>query len=771
MSEAFATGWVRFICALVSSRSEWIKPVLERAVKGLSYSEWRSRRCDVDFLQIAAQRHSRNRTLPHTGSDWRALAFAGFSSDPLETASVAASAPTRRQIYARIHRLIRQLISLIPTLPSYLGPMLTRHLPPKRDSRTAQLVFIRNALRICEYCQELSESVLALVIGRALQIDVEIQVELDDLEEDDGASSVFMQEQVDPFDRGIHEAVDSDDSDDEDDGSDEDDDGEDDVLSDDEVLDELDVSREKQLEKIRKLVHHLDSIMRTAFDHLHGLHKHYERQANVLTNSFDQHAAAELAVSDQPSRGSNSERALYRDMRSVGEAYQARQNLFSSLLSIFSRSILPTFKSRHVQFLLFWYASLDSEYADFFVGALISKAIYDIADAHSLEDSGGAHDDDRDAPAIIRVAAASYVASLVSRAKYIDGDMCRAVVHNFCAFLEGHLQRYADPSNPLSAAAPGTDPHSIFYSAAQATFYIFCFRWRDLTAAAAAGKKTHSGAGGGATSGLSQSFASSDGGFGVSPAFSSVSQGGASDSDTSAAGASGFGAGMAMGEGWACNLSILVRAITSNLNPLRYCSPAIVNQFAIVAQHCGFFYCFSIIDANKRSAKNEDVMNALRESHSGAATPTTESPQRSTQQAARTTTRGPETTVALVASFFPFDPYRLKTSSDYVDDIYREWAEVAPEDLADEEDEDDSEEEEMDDSDMSSSMDSRQASGALAVPGAGGRARHGRPTKNGHSYSSSSGVTHATGTSASSSEAQSSVAQSFEAMSISPFKH
>ena len=39
MNESFATGWVRFVCALVSARGEWIVPLLERAMKGLSYRE------------------------------------------------------------------------------------------------------------------------------------------------------------------------------------------------------------------------------------------------------------------------------------------------------------------------------------------------------------------------------------------------------------------------------------------------------------------------------------------------------------------------------------------------------------------------------------------------------------------------------------------------------------------------------------------------------------------------------------------------------------
>ncbi|KDN38632.1 RRN3-domain-containing protein [Tilletiaria anomala UBC 951] len=791
MNESFATVWVRFVCALVSARGEWIAPLLERAVKSLSFR-----------------------------SDWRALAFAGFSSDPLEHSSQAAtaSAPTRRQIYARIHRLIRQLIVLVPTLPSQLGSLLTRHFPPKRDTRTAQLVFIRNALKVCEYCQELSEGVLTMVIGRALQIDVEIQVELDELEDEQGADG-FREEQLDPFDRRIDDEDDEDD-DNSDAGSISDDeallaggDGGDDsdgfsILSDEDVMGN-DSEQVRSMVHIRSLVQHLDSIMKTAFDHLNGLHIHYQQQAqhysistasnhsigsSHYTSAFGKRTPSppEPILESAPLRGTtqggtSADRALYRDMRSESAAVQARQSLFASLLSIFARSVLPTFKSRHVQFLLFWFSSLDPEYADFFLGALLSKALYGSVDMNTSAvngGSGGAGDE----PPIIRVAAASYIASLVSRAKFIDGDICRDVVENLCAFLEGHLEAYATPGTSIAAAPPGTDPHTVFYSVAQATFYIFCFRWRDLTASAAKRDMSNGGAtclstsqGGGECNGSA---------FGVSPAFSfsSDSKSAAGDSDVSVPVGPGVPIPGLAGGSWVDALSVLVRAITSCLNPLRYCSPAIVHQFAHVAQHAGFFYCFSIIEANKRSAKNEDVVNTfMRDGAERVGTPTADRPntQRETRHDSPKHQQGrqqvADSQVSLVDSFFPFDPYRLLLSAPYVDSLYREWSEVAPDDESEDDEEDSSEDNEqtMDDDDAEEDEEHStyricaSGSGALAVPN--GRPRS--PKKSKGKGKTKTKITSKMSTSFSSaatgseSEAQSSVAQSFEAMSISPFKH
>jgi RNA polymerase I-specific transcription initiation factor RRN3 len=79
---------------------------------------------------------------------------------------------TRRIIYDRLHNLLRHLLSLIPTLPSTLQPLLVRNFPHKRQNQLAQTTYIRNLLRISVYCPELADKILATIIDRAIQIDV-----------------------------------------------------------------------------------------------------------------------------------------------------------------------------------------------------------------------------------------------------------------------------------------------------------------------------------------------------------------------------------------------------------------------------------------------------------------------------------------------------------------------------------------------------------------------------------------------------------------------
>ena len=83
------------------------------------------------------------------------------------------SAPlTRRIIYDRLHYLLQHVLTLVPTLPSTLQPLLIRHFPHKRQNQVSQTTFIRNILRVSSYCPELSDKILATIVDRAIQIDV-----------------------------------------------------------------------------------------------------------------------------------------------------------------------------------------------------------------------------------------------------------------------------------------------------------------------------------------------------------------------------------------------------------------------------------------------------------------------------------------------------------------------------------------------------------------------------------------------------------------------
>lgn len=624
---------------------------------------------------------------PPTGSDWRSLAY-----NPTGTSS---SRPTRRIIYSRIHSLLRSLLSLIPTLATQLAPLVLNHFPHKREDVKEHVVYIRNIFEMCEYADELRPGVLECVLGRGVEIDVEIQIELDELEEAEAdledltvGSEGDMREltgerddvgnEIDPFDMPIDEDSQSEDGDEDDSGSEE---GLEGIQSEDDIEPDVVEKSSKERERttqIRKLVDKLDAIMEAMF-----------RQLEATDTRF-------LRVC----KGLNPEDIVLTPARAIS----LRNDQFTELMHIFTRTLLPTFKCRHVQFILFWFSSLDRDFSDLFLGLLLSKAIY--ASPRIDDERGGTVEE---VPMIMRVAAASYVASLVSRAKYINKRDARTVMLNLCAFMEAHLDAYGSGLLGSTAYMQRMDdstvvgPNSLFYAVCQACFYIFCFRWRDLQLGASEGDDEGEGDG--------------------------------SEADDAHP--------SPMAPKWCEGMDVIKRAIMSNLNPLANCSAPVAEQFAGVAQLTGFLYCWSLIERNSRGTVPAKTASLVRSDSDGTVSTPVDAPTSRQNGSANASTIKRD-----LDSFFPFDPYRLRSSTKWIEPLYREWSDVAPDGMIDDDD-DDGEKESESSSDDSDSAPTRNA---LKIPRA---RRSARPDR----FTSSSASTN-----------DDQVAQSLEAMSISPFR-
>ncbi|GAA6000604.1 hypothetical protein JCM10207_004572 [Rhodosporidiobolus poonsookiae] len=692
--DSFVVAYTRFVGALVSARTEWLKVVLEKCVKGFKYRS--------PYTQ--ASPHS----LPHL---------------------------TRRLIYTRIHALLRLLLSLVPTLSPSLSPLLALHFPSKREPRAAQICYIDNLLLLTEYCSALSEDVLTLVVERALNIDVEIQGEPDEWEEYE-EEMLAAQEAAGELDgkksdsAAVKELIDramADDPDDSDSDSDDDDDDDEggidleNLSSDDDepdpVNDEEAARRkgkdggmsEAAIKKVLENRAKLDGILKVVLDHLAAAHADTRalEQNNTSTVSLpaatdpssdvfeSAFAAAESVQQQSTSRETTPTKADPGEAPSA-EQLERRLTLFRTLLDIFDRTLLRTFKTRNVQFVLFYLCSLSVSSSDHFIGVLLGRALFD-----------------QDAPAVTRVAAAGYAASFVSRATFVDAQMTRKVVRHLCQYLGGQmddLARAAAAQTTFAGAVKGSAPLgggqelAVFYAVAQAVFYIFCFRWKDL---------------------LDEE-----------------------DEMDDEAGLLGLDAGRR----WMMGLETVKKAVGSSFNPLKVCAQPVVTQFASIAHKTGFMYCYAILDANRRATSYRDastehhhhhphppapplrsvstssmlntlVGNSLHlstPSHSRDATPVPSSSYPSVSLS------GPKLLIpAEMDSFFPFDPFKLPLSSAYIDDIYREWEDAEDDstsggdssstaDDSDSDDDDDSSSAAGEDDDEPAWVKTR---GGLAVPG------------------------------------------------------
>lgn len=141
-----------------------------------------------------------------------------------------------------------------------------------------------------------------------------------------------------------------------------------------------------------------------------------------------------------------------------------KSNIVKLLLSHFRTIILPTYKSRHSQFLLFHF----SQRAPELVGIFVDDCLGIIGSSNQ--------------PNFTRQSAAAYLASYVARGAHIPGNTIRHVFEVLISNMKQRIEDY-EPG----CRGPDLRRYSPFYTNAQAVLYIFCFRWRDLTDAALEG--------------------------------------------------------------------------------------------------------------------------------------------------------------------------------------------------------------------------------------------------------------------------------------------
>ncbi|KAH8725341.1 RNA polymerase I-specific transcription initiation factor RRN3 [Phaeosphaeriaceae sp. PMI808] len=365
----------------------------------------------------------------------------------------------RVRVQNRIHESIRSILRHVPMASTYLSPLLSTTFPyPDEDAKT-HVQYIRNILRVVDYCPELKGEIFSLITDKLVKIDVQIQVDMEELEDD-------MEERL------VGDAI----NDAEDDNSDNE------SVSSQESLD----PEEQRLKDIRQAVSKLDTIMDLLFTHYSTIFAEDRFEADEL---------------------------------------------FESLLAQFANTILPTYRSRHTQFLLFHFSQTSADRTELFAGACSHIAF------------------DQNRPHILRVTAAAYLASFISRAAHVSPSTVRAVFDLLCHHLE-LLRTTHEPT----CTAPDLRRYGTYYAISQALLYTFCFRWRDLI----------------------------------------VTPDGAPPSD----------ADIIYHEDdftWYNNTQqILRKNIFSKLNPLKICAPTIVAQFARMALHLRFLYVYPLIETNKR---------------------------------------------------------------------------------------------------------------------------------------------------------------------------
>ncbi|WVZ21139.1 hypothetical protein V8G54_008461, partial [Vigna mungo] len=130
--------------------------------------------------------------------------------------------------------------------------------------------------------------------------------------------------------------------------------------------------------------------------------------------------------------------------------------VFDILLHSFQKTVLNAYKSKFTQFVMFYACALDPE------GCGVKFAMV-------LTDMFGSDVN----PPITRMSAAAYLASYLSRAKFLSAALVTTIIQNLVDQCYVYCKlRDSAGMNPRA--------HQVFYSGCQAIMYILCFRMRSL---------------------------------------------------------------------------------------------------------------------------------------------------------------------------------------------------------------------------------------------------------------------------------------------------
>lgn len=236
---------------------------------------------------------------------------------------------------------------------------------------------------------------------------------------------------------------------------------------------------------------------------------------------------------------------------------------------------------------------------------------------------------DKAQPPINRQAAAAYLASFVSRGSQVPVNIVRDVFD----YIGSELNRLRKQYEP-GCRGPDLRRYSSYYSLVQALMYIFCFRWRDLEYS--------------------------------------------SDNDESED--EDYPLPYEPEHRWRIGVkeTLALNIFSTQLNPLKVCSPAIVTEFAKITNHLGIIYVYGLLETNKRIHLSQHAGSIPSASYSQLGRETALSARKDESQ-------------YHLDEYFPFDPYHLPRSKKWVEGDYREWSGIPG---MDDEQVDDSESEE-----------------------------------------------------------------------------
>ena len=475
---------------------------------------------------------------------------------PQKTRRIGGAKPVRQStMHRRVLQAMQYITTNVPSASAALADRFSARLEFDFQKSEERMTYIRNLMELIKYVPELTAEILTTVLRELIKLDVSVQVDLDD-EEDDAEEDILqhMSSSQTLIARQSQDLLKSplDSENDDLTTSDEDSDMEDDDV------DPATMRRRKLKDDIRQV----DMIMDLLFQ--------YNAKLTTSTN------------------------------------LQTRDTAIEQLLTQFHTQILPSYRSRHPQFLVFHFAQSDPIIVDRFVTSCVAILV------------------DKKHPHHIRQSAAAYFSGFVGRGAHVSPQVVQDCLELLCDHLTVLRRSYE-----VSCTGPDLKKYGDFYAVFQAILYIFCFRWRDVA---------------------------------------STSEDLESDSE--------FDADETTIETYHFPDSLrdsLRGAIYSPLNPLRVCTPVIVEQFAKLTFALQLFYVFPKLEENKHVR--------LPTTHARSTTDLSISnPDRDLSWVGDN---------GMLEGYFPYDPYHLPISRHWIEGDYVTWKGIPGEPLDQDSDSDD----------------------------------------------------------------------------------
>ena len=519
-------------------------------VNAVLYSEWVGR--DEQYYALFV-RFLTNLSAAQRGYQQKIMLVLVDLLGPQKTRRIYLAAPVRQgKIHRRVLQAVRHITVNVPSSPAALADRVASRLEFDFQKAEERMTYVRNFMEMIKYVPDLTSEILNLVLKELIKLDVAIQVDLDEEEddaEDDLLSHMSSSQTLVP---GASQDMLKDGRDNQSDDLSSTDDSD---MDEDEEVDPITARRRKLKEDIKQV----DLMMDVLF-------QYYAR----LTTST---------------------------------ALQTRDNAIEQLISQFHAQILPTYRVRHPQFLVFHFAQADPIIVDRFVTSCVAV----------LVDKRQSH--------LLRHSAAAYFSGFVGRGAHVSPQ----VVHDCLGLLCDHLDILRKTYEP-GCRGPDLKRYGDFYAAFQAILYIFCFRWRDIA-----------------------SDSSDD----------------ESDFDVEEEEVETYRFPESLRE-------TLRAAIYSDLNPLRVCTPVIVEQFAKLTHALQLFYVYPKLEENRHVRMTTHWRNV--------SDLTISNPDRDVSWVGDN---------GMLEGYFPYDPYHLPISKHWIEGDYVEWKGIPGEEVDDTDSDDD----------------------------------------------------------------------------------